>query len=124
MLEKEEIAKVLREKYLEYEELMKVYESLSQKILDLTVLVENLKELKAGKGLFNVGGVFAQGSLENTDTFVVPVGANYFVEMPKEKVIESLSKQIEQLNEDRKSIKEKIEKLKEELTKELSKIQA
>ena len=107
----QELEKELRKKEEELALLAKLYESVQQKILDLTLLIETVKELKPGKGLINVGGVFAEGDVTNSDKLVVPVGANYFVETSKEEVIETLSKQLEQLKEEKEKIAKELEKV-------------
>ena len=103
--------------------LMKVYDSINQRILETSTLIEIVKELKEGNGLINVSGIFAEGTLTNAKKFIVPVGANYFVEMSKEKVIETLSKQLEKLEEEKNKIKEDIAKLQEKLNKLQTKLE-
>ena len=113
---------LVKEKYLLYDELLKVYESIVAKIIDLELFQEIIKELKEGRGLINLGGAYAYGSIENAENFIVPVGADYFVEMPKEKVLEVISKQVEELKREREKVKEEIEKIKGELAELLGKI--
>ncbi len=113
----------IREKYALYEELTRVLEDLTARELEMKAIIEALKEFRKANGFGNLGGVYAKITVTDAENFVVPVGANYFVEMPKDKVIENLSKQLELIGKEKEKVKLELDKLKTELMEVLSKIQ-
>jgi|GEM_PF-3021780 len=113
----------LREKYLLFEELTKEYEVILNRVAELELAIEYLKELRDGNGLILFNGLLIKGEAKETNKVIVPVGAKYYVEIDKDKAIEKMAKQLDSLKIEAEKLKNDIDKIKDELKEELAKLQ-
>jgi prefoldin alpha subunit len=103
--------KKLQEKYVElqlismqikqFEEQLSIIDQKSAELENLRVALHKLHEIKPGtKSLVPVGpGIFASGTIEKTDTVLLNVGAGIIVSKTTHEAEESISKQLEQLED-------------------------
>jgi prefoldin alpha subunit len=80
-------------------------------VVELTTAYATVEELEKGEAIFPVGGgVFVFGEVKDLNV-LVPIGANYYVTMSKDKAKEEIKKRIEKIDEGVKQLEKEKEKL-------------